>query len=107
MITDAKSRLENIKKQFDGMMNRNERVNKSMEMLNNKKVLLCKAYKELEKNHHQKHFLFGLDTFHFQQKLIEFDYNNLKKYNEIINNRVYYDFSHASYVNDELPKATQ
>ena len=75
MITDAREKLENIKKQFDGMINKNEHVNKSMEMLNNKKVLLCKTYKELEKTHHQKHFLFGLDTFHFQQKLIEIDYN--------------------------------
>jgi len=65
-----------------------------------RKHTLNEVYKKILRNHITKNnFLFGLDTFSFQNKLIDTEYNNLIKYGSLINNRIYYDYYKLIFVN--------
>jgi hypothetical protein len=54
--------------------------------------LLKNNYAEYIKNNSSSLLLFGLDTFHFQSKLLDMEYEELNKYFLIINNRIYCEY---------------
>ena len=84
--------IADIKKQFIALINKYNDINNLLDLLNEKKTNLNDVYKDIEKSHHENNFLFGLDTFSFQNKLIDTEYNGLKSYSNLINNRIYYDY---------------
>jgi hypothetical protein len=84
--------IADIKQQFIILVNKYNDINSLLDLLNDKKTHLNEVYKNIEKSHHENNFLFGLDTFSFQNKLIDTEYNNLIKYGSLINNRIYYDY---------------
>ena len=84
--------IADIKQQFIILVNKYNDINSLLGLLNDKKTHLNEVYKNIEKSHHENNFLFGLDTFSFQNKLIDTEYNNLIKYGSLINNRIYYDY---------------
>jgi len=51
-----------------------------------------KIYVDLVKTHHNKEHLFGLDSFLFQNKLFEMDYENMRKVFNSIENRMYCEY---------------
>jgi hypothetical protein len=44
------------------------------------------------KNNHDTLFVFGLDSFKFQSKLIDFEYTDMQKYFSALNNRMYCEY---------------
>jgi len=49
-------------------------------------------YSEFIKNNKSKLFIFGLDSFHFQSKLIDVEYDDMKRIFLAINNRMYCEY---------------
>jgi hypothetical protein len=49
-------------------------------------------YSEFIKNNKSKLFIFGLDSFHFQNKLIDVEYDDMKRLFLAINNRMYCEY---------------
>ena len=49
-------------------------------------------YSEFIKNNKNKLFVFGLDSFHFQSKLIDIEYDDMKRLFLAINNRMYCEY---------------
>jgi len=47
---------------------------------------------EFIKNNKNNIFFFGLDSFQYQGKLIEFEYNDMKKFYTVLNNRMYCEY---------------
>jgi hypothetical protein len=54
--------------------------------------LLKNNYAEYVKNNNSALLVFGLDTFHFQSKLLDMEYDELNKFFLIINNRIYCEY---------------
>jgi len=68
---------------------------------------LNKIYMDIVKNHAVKEYTFGLDAFHFQSKLIEYEYENMQKLLNIITNRCYCEYYKlykiiSDYVHNEI-----
>ena len=49
-------------------------------------------YQDLVKTHHDKNYMIGLDSFHFQNKLIQLEYDNMKNVFNFIDNRIYCEY---------------
>lgn len=49
-------------------------------------------YKEFVKTHTEQHFIFGLDSFHFQNKMLELENNNIRTLAYAIENRMYCEY---------------
>ena len=62
------------------------------DILNSKVEVLQKIYLDLVKSHAHKSYVFGIDSFHFQNQLIETEYLNLNKAFKSIDNRVYCEY---------------
>jgi len=67
------------------------KIKNTFEYVTNKKKIVYDCYiKYIEKN--KKNHFFGLDSFHFQNKLIELEYDNMSKLYNFIDNRIYCDY---------------
>lgn len=60
--------------------------------INQKLMSLNIIYLDVVKNHTIKDYTFGLDAFYFQSKLIEYEYEDMKKLLNIITNRFYCEY---------------
>jgi len=87
--------MENIKQintQFDTLhTSRNDILELFTEITNNISKV-NKVYIDLVKTHHNKEHLFGLDSFLFQNKLFEMEYENMRKVFNSIQNRMYCEY---------------
>ena len=87
--------MENIKQintQFDTLhTSRNDILELFTEITNNISKI-NKVYIDLVKTHHNKEHLFGLDSFLFQNKLFEMEYENMRKVFNSIQNRMYCEY---------------
>ena len=53
---------------------------------------LRQLYSEFIKNNKNDMLVFGLDSFHFQSKLIDIEYDDMKRLFSAINNRMYCEY---------------
>ena len=60
--------------------------------LKHKLANLKDVYTELIKNNNKRLFLFCLDSFYFQYKVLNIEMENITKYMSLINNRMYGDY---------------
>jgi hypothetical protein len=60
--------------------------------IDGKTKILNDIYGELVKTHQDKNYTIGLDSFHFQNKLIQLEYDNMKNVFNFIDNRVYCEY---------------
>jgi len=60
--------------------------------IDEKLKVLNKIYSDLVKTHQDKNYTFGLDSFHFQNRLIQLEYDNMKQVFIFIDNRVYCEY---------------
>lgn len=81
-----------IKKKFDNLLKLRNDIEKILNILHEKMDLLKNLYSEIVKTHAHKEYVFGIDSFYFQNKLIETDYKNLKNIFKMIDNRVYCEY---------------
>lgn len=68
---------------------------------------LNKLYTDIVKTHQDKKYIFGLDSFHFQNKLIQMEYENMKSIFNYIDNRIYCEYYKLhrmlyEYINKEI-----
>jgi len=89
---DADSRLHILKNTFSSILNNRKDLLNTFIQQQVKIQLLKNNYAEYVKNNNSTLLVFGLDTFHFQSKLLDMEYDELNKFFLIINNRIYCEY---------------
>ena len=89
---DANTRLNVLKNTFSTILNNRNNILNTFIQQQSKIQLLKNNYAEYVKNNNSTLLVFGLDTFHFQSKLLDMEYDELDKYFMIINNRIYCEY---------------
>uniref|UniRef100_A0A6C0EE19 Uncharacterized protein n=1 Tax=viral metagenome TaxID=1070528 RepID=A0A6C0EE19_9ZZZZ len=89
---DADSRLHILKNTFSTILNNRKDLLNTFIQQQVKIQLLKNNYAEYVKNNNSALLVFGLDTFHFQSKLLDMEYDELNKFFLIINNRIYCEY---------------
>ena len=85
-------RLNNLKQDFTKIVDiKNENV-KTFITLSEKIKKLKEFYADFIKNNKQNLFMFGLDSFHFQGKLIDIEYDDMHRLFDAIINRMYCEY---------------
>jgi len=85
-------RINDLKIDFTKVVDlKNENV-KMFETLDIKIKSIKSIYSEFIKNNKQHLFIFGLDSFHFQGKLIDIEYDDMKRMYYAITNRIYCEY---------------
>ena len=81
--------LVKLKGEFNGIINIRNNVKNVFDILQIRIDSLREIYSEFIKTNKNETFVFGLDTFHFQSKLIDIEYNDMRRLFLAINNRMY------------------
>ena len=101
-------RINNLKIDFTNVIDlKNENV-KMFETLEGKMGQLKIIYSEFIKSNKQNLFIFGLDSFHFQGKLIDIEYDDMKRLYSAITNRIYCEYFKlykivVDYITENMP----
>jgi hypothetical protein len=77
-------RISNLKTEFNNISLVRSKIINVFESLKNKSDKLKNLYSEFIKQSNTQLFVFGLDSFQFQSKLIDYEYNDMKKYSTLI-----------------------
>ena len=86
------SRLLNLKNDFNNVINIRNNVKNIFEILQSRIDKLKILYSEFIQNNKNQVFVFGLDSFHFQSKLIDIEYDDIKRLFMAIGNRMYCEY---------------
>jgi len=86
------SRLLNLKNDFNNLINIRNNVKNIFEILQSRIDKLKILYSEFIQNNKNQVFIFGLDSFHFQSKLIDIEYDDTKRLFMAIGNRMYCEY---------------
>ena len=84
--------VSTVKSQFETILKIRSDIQTVFDILDGKLGVLKGIFDEIMKTHGHKDFVFGIDSFHFQNKLIETDYNNLTTIYRHIDNRIYCEY---------------
>ena len=85
--------LEKLKKKFTEFKKLRLNITTLFERLQQKKTKLNDIYKEyIEKSNLHQDSIFGLDSFHFQNKMIDTEYQNMEKLYVLIDNKIYGEY---------------
>ena len=100
--------LEQLKKKFLTIKDIRVKVTSVFNILERHLLNLKKLYAEFVENNRQHLFVFGLDSFQFQSKLIDIEYEDMKRLFLAINNRMYCEYYKlykiiAEYVKENIP----
>ena len=86
------SRILNLKNDFNNLINIRNNVKNIFEILQSRIDKLKILYSEFIQNNKNQIFVFGLDSFHFQSKLIDIEYDDTKRLFMAIGNRMYCEY---------------
>ena len=84
--------VSTVKTQFESILKMRSDIQTVFDILDGKLGVLKGIFDEIMKTHGHKDFVFGIDSFRFQNKLIETDYNNLTTIYRHIDNRIYCEY---------------
>ncbi len=84
--------LVKLKGDFNNIITARHSVKNVFDILQIRIDKLRQIYSEFTKNNQNEMFLFGLDSFHFQSKLIDIEYDDMKRLFLAINNRMYCEY---------------
>ena len=84
--------LEQLKKNFLTIKDIRGKVTNIFTILESHLLNLKKIYSEFVENNRQNLFVFGLDSFQFQSKFIDIEYEDMKRLFLAINNRMYCEY---------------
>ena len=84
--------INNTKLAFNKLLSVNNNICSLLDTLNDTRNLLKQEYVDIVNKYNKSDYSFGLDTFNFQTKLIDNDYQNIKKNYSLITNRIYFDY---------------
>jgi hypothetical protein len=85
-------RISNLKTEFNDISLIRDKINNIFESLKVKMNKLKLLYSDFIKNSKSQLFVFGLDSFHFQSKLIDLEYDDMIRMFLAINNRMYCEY---------------
>jgi len=85
-------RLSNLKIEFNNISLVRSKIINVFESLKNKSDKLKYLYADFIKHSNSQLFVFGLDSFHFQSKLIDLEYDDMKRIFLFVNNRMYCEY---------------
>jgi hypothetical protein len=85
-------RLNNLTQDFTNIVELKDDNIKTLDILIQKINKLKEIYAEFIKNNKQSIFIFGLDSFHFQGKLIDIEYEDMNRLFLAITNRMYCEY---------------
>ena len=85
-------RISNLKTEFNNISLVRSKIISVFDSLKNKSDKLKMIYSEFIKNTNTQLFVFGLDSFHFQSKLIDLEYDDMKRIFLFVNNRMYCEY---------------
>lgn len=86
------NRISKLKADFNNITAIRNNVKGVFDVLQLRINKLKMFYSEFIKNNKNKLFVFGLDSFHFQSKLIDVEYDDMKRLFLAINNRMYCEY---------------
>ena len=86
------NRISKLKTDFNNITVIRNNVKSVFDILQLRINKLKMFYSEFIKNNKNKLFVFGLDSFHFQSKLIDVEYDDMKRLFLAINNRMYCEY---------------
>ena len=86
------TRLLKLKTDFNNIINIRNSVKNVFDILQIRIDKLRQFYFEFIQNNKNEMFVFGLDSFHFQSKLIDIEYDDMKRLFLAINNRMYCEY---------------
>ena len=86
------SRVVKLKTDFNNLINIRNIVKNIFDILQSRIDELKQLYSEFIHNNKNQMFVFGLDSFHFQSKLIDIEYDDMKRLFLAINNRMYCEY---------------
>lgn len=84
--------LVKLKGDFNNIITVRNSVKSVFDILQVRIDKLRQIYSEFIKSNKNETFLFGLDSFHFQSKLIDIEYDDMKRLFLAINNRMYCEY---------------
>jgi hypothetical protein len=84
--------LVKLKGDFNNIITIRNSVKSVFDILQVRIDKLRQIYSEFIKSNKNEMFLFGLDSFHFQSKLIDIEYDDMKRLFLAINNRMYCEY---------------
>jgi hypothetical protein len=84
--------LVKLKGDFNNIITIRNSVKSVFDILQVRIDKLRQIYSEFIKSNKNEIFLFGLDSFHFQSKLIDIEYDDMKRLFLAINNRMYCEY---------------
>ena len=96
--------LKKLKESFSNIKETRENINEVFELINGSLIKLTQLYLDVSKNG----FFFGLDSFQFQNKLLNIENEDMKRLFLVINNRIYCEYYKlykmiAEYVKTSIP----
>ena len=86
------SRLVKLKSDFNNVITIRNSVKNIFDILQTRIDKLKLFYSEFVKNNRTEMFVFGLDSFNFQSKIIDIEYDDMKRLFLAINNRMYCEY---------------
>lgn len=86
------SSVSDVKKQFEIILSERSDLNNCFNDLDNKIGVLKALFENIVKTHGHKGYIFGIDSFCFQNRLIETDIDNLKSIFKLIDGRIYCEY---------------
>jgi hypothetical protein len=92
MTTIESFDIEFYKNEFQYIIKMNNDILDVKKTINNKLVILKQTYNNLIKNNYKKIYIFCLDSFYFQYKILAFEMENTANFITMINNRMYGDY---------------
>jgi hypothetical protein len=99
--------LEQLKKNFIVIKDIRNKVTNLFQILGDHLIKLKQTYSEFVKMNKDNLFVFGLDSFQFQSKLIDIEFGDMKRLFLAINNRMYCEYYKlykiiAEYIKDNI-----
>lgn len=85
-------RISNLKTEFNNISLIRDKINNIFASLKGKMEKIKFLYSDFIKNSKSQLFVFGLDSFHFQSKLIDLEYDDMTRMFLAINNRMYCEY---------------
>lgn len=84
--------INGTKLNFSEIISKDNTISSLLETINETKKALKNEYGAIVKKYNSSEYLFGLDTFNFQTKLVDNEFEHLKSYYNLISNRIYLDY---------------
>jgi hypothetical protein len=105
------SQISDLKTDFITIINHRDTTKRIFDILEGRIKKLKSIYNEFITNNEKQIFIFGLDSFRFQSKLMDIEFDDMKRMSLAINNRIYCEYYKlyrmiVCYINETINEQT-